>query len=153
MPIESWLLEGAPHKVKKCKHCGAEHPDFLRGLVQSSWRRFFGLAYCAVICHKCKKLTGWERPCWEKTPEGQKYVARFNEAVDTLAAERDGPNNELADDVVEAIRKAWLLGQDHCRQVLSDSYIQNKKAEETRKKLSNLLDETRDMVLRHTEGG
>ena len=62
MPTESWLLKGAPHTVKKCKHCGAEHPDFLRGQVQSSWRRFFGLAYCAVICHKCKKLIGWERP-------------------------------------------------------------------------------------------
>lgn len=60
MPIECVLLRNAPHTVKKCKHCGAENPDFLRGQIQSSWRRFFGLAYCAVICHRCKKLTGWE---------------------------------------------------------------------------------------------
>ena len=62
MPIEYARLSGEPHRFAKCKHCGEPYPEFMRGQVQSAWRRFFGMPYCAVICHHCKKLTGWEKP-------------------------------------------------------------------------------------------
>ena len=62
MPIEVELLKRAPLSREQCPKCGAEFPDFLRGQVQSSWRRLLGLPYCAVICHKCKRIIGWEKP-------------------------------------------------------------------------------------------
>lgn len=62
MPIECELLRNAPYTKEKCKHCGEPFPEFMRGQVQSAWRRFFRLPYCAVICHKCKRITGWEKP-------------------------------------------------------------------------------------------
>jgi len=62
MPIECEQLRGAPYAKEECKHCGEPFPEFMRGQVQSTWRRLLGLRYCAVICHKCKKLTGWEKP-------------------------------------------------------------------------------------------
>ena len=62
MPIEVSLLEGKPYALEKCKHCGGPFPEFLRGMVQSWWRRKLGLPYCAVICRQCKEVTGWEKP-------------------------------------------------------------------------------------------
>lgn len=62
MPIECEQLRNAPFAREKCKHCGSGLPDFMLGQVQSTWRRLLRLPYCAVICHKCKKLTGWEKP-------------------------------------------------------------------------------------------
>lgn len=62
MPIECAQLSGEPYKILECKHCGEPLPDFMRGQVQSTWRRLLGLAYCAVICHNCKQITGWEKP-------------------------------------------------------------------------------------------
>lgn len=50
MPIECEQLRGEPF------------PEFMRGQVQSTWRRLLRLAYCAVICHNCKQITGWEKP-------------------------------------------------------------------------------------------
>lgn len=62
MPIECEQLRNAPYAEEECKHCNEPFPEFMRGQVQSTWRRMLGLPYCAVICHKCKKLTGWEKP-------------------------------------------------------------------------------------------
>lgn len=62
MPIEWEQLRYAPPALKKCKYCSAPNPDFMRGEVQSTWRRILRLPYCAVICHRCKRLTGWEKP-------------------------------------------------------------------------------------------
>ena len=53
----------APIKKEPCcPKCGQPFPEFLRGQVQSSWRKLFGMKYCAVICHKCKEVIGWEKP-------------------------------------------------------------------------------------------
>ena len=62
MPAEYTQLKHAPYAVEKCKHCGEPFPEFMRGQVQSEWRRVLGMKYCAVICHMCKRITGWEKP-------------------------------------------------------------------------------------------
>jgi hypothetical protein len=62
MPIEYKQLASYPYAKEVCQKCGQPFPEFMRGQVQSGWRRFFGLAYCAVICHKCKQVIGWEKP-------------------------------------------------------------------------------------------
>ena len=62
MPKECAMLEGAPFAKAMCDKCGARFPDFMRGQVQSWWRKKLGLPYCAVICHKCKEVIGWEKP-------------------------------------------------------------------------------------------
>jgi len=62
MPIKCTLLRNYPYAREECPKCGAPFPEFMRGVVQSWWRRIFKLPYCAVICHKCKKIIGWEKP-------------------------------------------------------------------------------------------
>ncbi len=62
MPVEYEQLKGAPYAKEVCKCCGEPFPEFMRGLVQSTWRRWLGLPYCAVICHACKQVIGWEKP-------------------------------------------------------------------------------------------
>lgn len=62
MPVEVTQLRDAPYAREKCPKCGQAFPEFMRGEVQSTWRRFFGLRYCAVICHRCKNIIGWEAP-------------------------------------------------------------------------------------------
>ena len=62
MPIECAMLERCPYAKEECPKCGQPFPEFLRGQVQSSWRKLFGMKYCAVICHKCKEVIGWEKP-------------------------------------------------------------------------------------------
>lgn len=62
MPKECELLKKEPYVFEKCKLCGTPFPEFMRGQVQSSSRKFFGLPYCAVICHNCKDVIGWEQP-------------------------------------------------------------------------------------------
>jgi hypothetical protein len=62
MPIEVEQLRYAPYAIESCKQCGEQYPEFMRGQVQSVWRKFFFLPYCAVICHKCKQIIGWEKP-------------------------------------------------------------------------------------------
>lgn len=62
MTVEYTQLKSQPYALEECKHCAEPFPEFLRGMVQSTWRRWLGLAYCAVICHKCKLITGWEKP-------------------------------------------------------------------------------------------
>ena len=65
MPEEARLLEGAQYARENCPKCGARFPEFLRGLVQRS-KRWFGIGpkrdYCAIICHECKVIIGWESP-------------------------------------------------------------------------------------------
>ena len=62
MTKEYTQLQGAPYALESCKHCGAGFPEFMRGMVQSAWRRLFAIPYCAVICHECKEIAGWEKP-------------------------------------------------------------------------------------------
>jgi len=62
MPIECELLRGAPYAKEECPQCQQPFPEFMRGQVQSTLRRLFGLPYCAVICHGCKQIIGWEKP-------------------------------------------------------------------------------------------
>ena len=65
MPVEFTLLEREPHAIEKCPNCGTLAPEFMRGLVQRN-KRFLGFLwrrpYCAVICHSCQKIIGWESP-------------------------------------------------------------------------------------------
>lgn len=62
MPFEYTLLKNKPYAKERCQKCGQSFPEFLRGQVQSAWRKFFRLPYCAVICHACKEIIGWEKP-------------------------------------------------------------------------------------------
>lgn len=62
MPLEAETLRRYPYAREKCSKCGEPFPEFMRGQVQSTWRKFFGLPYCAVICHRCKQVIGWEKP-------------------------------------------------------------------------------------------
>lgn len=65
MPIEVKLLENSPFAREQCPKCGELFPEFMRGQVQRS-QRFWGFLwkrdYCAVICHGCKLIIGWESP-------------------------------------------------------------------------------------------
>ncbi len=63
MPAEVEELRGKPYIFETCPKCGQPFSEFLRGQVQRS-PRFLGFlwqrSYCAVICHKCKEIIGWE---------------------------------------------------------------------------------------------
>lgn len=65
MPIECVQLKDEPFPFEKCPKCGAGWPEFMRGQVQRS-KRVLGFLwkrpYCAIICHKCKNVIGWESP-------------------------------------------------------------------------------------------
>ena len=65
MPIESKILKSYPYAIEICPKCGTRFPEFMRGQVQRSkkflwilWKR----KYCAVICHNCKNIIGYEKP-------------------------------------------------------------------------------------------
>lgn len=66
--METIWLHGAPVPIESCPSCNTvPFEPFMRGEVQRSiwsWWKFFGKhrAYCALICSRCKKLVGWERP-------------------------------------------------------------------------------------------
>ncbi len=63
MPIEYTQLRDRPMTVIACHECGWRLADpFMRGMVQSWWRRLLGMSYCAVICENCKNIVGWEKP-------------------------------------------------------------------------------------------
>lgn len=66
MPIECALLEGQPVKFQVCPVCAEPFIPFLRGMIQRSQHRWFGLGpsrdYCALICSKCKEIVGYESP-------------------------------------------------------------------------------------------
>ena len=61
MPLEFAQLKDHPCPFDRCPSCGAEPFDqFMRGLVQSTWRRWLRLPYCAIICWNCKRIVGRE---------------------------------------------------------------------------------------------
>ena len=65
MNIEVDLLARMPYAREKCPKCGQWFPEFLRGQVQRGKRWLWigpRRAYCAIICHKCKEIIGWEKP-------------------------------------------------------------------------------------------
>lgn len=65
MPIECMQLAGQPFKYERCGKCDTPFPEFMRGQVQRPKRwLWFGpkRPYCAVICHGCKQIIGWELP-------------------------------------------------------------------------------------------
>jgi len=66
MPIECEKLRHTPISMSRCPKCFEPSPAFLRGQVQSTWRKILGLKYCAVICHRCRYIVGWEKPKKEK---------------------------------------------------------------------------------------
>ena len=69
MPIEYALLKDEPPPLLACPRDGHRSlRPFIRGQVQSTWRRWLGLPYCAVICEKCKDIIGWEKPPRHPTP-------------------------------------------------------------------------------------
>ncbi len=88
-----------------------------------------------------------QRAIWSGSPEGQKHMSRFNEAVATLAATCEKPDTDLADDVTKAMRRAWFLGQEYWRLDDSESRSDHRKADETEKEFEELMKETRDLVL------
>ena len=65
MPIEYTLLKNQPYAREICPKCNERFPEFMRGQVQRS-KRFLGFLwkrdYCAIICHACKEIIGWESP-------------------------------------------------------------------------------------------
>jgi hypothetical protein len=63
MPIEYMLLKDASVPLDACPKCSATpfYP-FMRGQVQSAWRRFFRKPYCCLICWNCKEIVGYENP-------------------------------------------------------------------------------------------
>ncbi len=67
MPWEYSALARRPALEGTCSECGAPLEYFLRGLVQRGarpWWRFWGpeRPYCAIICHACKEIIGYEHP-------------------------------------------------------------------------------------------
>lgn len=62
MPIEYSLLQNKPSPLERCPNCGHIFVPFLRGMVQSWWRKLFRRPYCAVICYACKEIVGHEKP-------------------------------------------------------------------------------------------
>lgn len=62
MPIEYQQLRHQQLEMDKCPKCYEPCPDFMRGQVQSFWRRILGMKYCAVICRRCRDIVGWEKP-------------------------------------------------------------------------------------------
>jgi hypothetical protein len=55
-------------------------------------------------------------------------------------------NEDLQYEVSEAMEKAYQLGQRYWQQADSESYLQNKKADETQKKFDALVDEIREVI-------
>jgi len=62
MPWESEILESYREAYKKCYKCNQPFHGFIRGIVQSSWRKFLGFGCCAIICQRCTNIIGWEKP-------------------------------------------------------------------------------------------
>jgi hypothetical protein len=67
MPIEYTLLKDLPCSIHTCPYCHAQpFEPFMRGLVQRSNRKWFGLGpnqdYCALICSSCKQIVAYESP-------------------------------------------------------------------------------------------
>ena len=55
-------------------------------------------------------------------------------------------SGDVEDTVSKALRRAWQLGQTYWQQADSESWSQNKKADETQAKFDMLVDETRAAI-------
>ena len=55
--------------------------------------------------------------------------------------------DDVADAVSKALRRAYSLGQTYWQQADSESYSQNKKADDTERRFAALVEETRAQVL------
>jgi hypothetical protein len=55
--------------------------------------------------------------------------------------------DDAADAVIKALHRAYILGQTYWQQADSESYRQNKKADETKQCFATLVEETRALVL------
>lgn len=71
MPIEFTQLKHEPEPLRICPFCLPKMErdlrafrSFMRGQVQSFWRRLLRKPYCCIICEDCKEVVGYERP-WE----------------------------------------------------------------------------------------
>jgi len=62
VPKEYLILKERLPALEICPKCNIENPDFLRGQVQSGIRKLFFMPYCAIICHGCHSIIGWEKP-------------------------------------------------------------------------------------------
>lgn len=63
MPVEYERLPGKPVTLDRCPSCGMwPFFPFLRGQVQSSWRKLLRRPYCCLICEHCKEVVGYEKP-------------------------------------------------------------------------------------------
>ena len=69
MPIEYTQLKDKPWP-SHIHCCGADTGclPFMRGMVQSWWRKLLGKPYCAAICPVTKEIVGWEKPEKKKRP-------------------------------------------------------------------------------------
>lgn len=56
-------------------------------------------------------------------------------------------SDDFADAVSKALRRAYSLGQTYWQQADSESYSQNRKADDTSRKFAALVDETRALAL------
>lgn len=56
---------------------------------------------------------------------------------------------EIAETLAKALRRAYHLGQTYWQQADSESYEQNRRADETQRKFEALASETRDALFAH----
>ena len=56
---------------------------------------------------------------------------------------------EIAETLAKALRRAYHLGQTYWQQADSESYKQNRRADETQRKFEALASETRDALFAH----
>lgn len=56
---------------------------------------------------------------------------------------------EIAETLAKALRRAYHLGQTYWQQADSESYAQNRRADETQRKFEALASETRDALFAH----
>ena len=77
---------------------------------------------------------------WEAPGKANIDIIVANNTTNTVAA---NVAEEMQDIVSKALLRAWHLGQTYLSQADSDSFIQNKKSDETQAKFNTLVDETR----------
>lgn len=63
MPMEYVQLMHQRVPLDHCPKCGViPFVPFIRGTVQSWWRKLIGQPYCCLICSECKDIVGYEKP-------------------------------------------------------------------------------------------
>jgi hypothetical protein len=73
MPVEYTELIDELEPFLTCPVCMRVREEkkpfraFMRGQVQSRWRKLLRKPYCAVICSDCKEIVGYEQP-WKVEP-------------------------------------------------------------------------------------